>query len=178
MLFTFFLSGCSSTKPIVWTKGDVSFTSFRFFEIKPVVNATGKNDKQEIVSSLTAHFKEQFERQNLQLNNDPQIKNEVLVVESNLLNYGSRDISTTSISAASRRYTRVSFVVLETFLVNKSKSYNVARISTNKEVGYSQYTSDTAEWLLKETAAEVAKEVVQIMQPKIQEQERGIWQQF
>jgi hypothetical protein len=177
MLLTLFFSGCSSIKPIVWTKPDVTFSDFKLFELKPVVNATGKDDKKEISSLLTTQFKEQFERQNLQLNDNPQIKNEVLVVESNLLSYGFRYISTTAIDATQRRHTRVTYLVLDTFLVNKLKGYNVAKITISNEVGYSKYTRDPVEWLLEDTVAAVTKEVVQIMLLKNQELDTSISQQ-
>ena len=164
LLFALCLSGCSATKPVVWKAQDVSFTNFKAFEIQPVFNATGKTIDKDLLSFFTAHLKEQFKLQNLQLIDTPQTKSEVLIVQTEISVYETNKTSylaVFNVDGAGRK----AHCTLRTRLVNKQTGNVVARILTVKEVSVgNKGGKKPQEWVLKETAAAVAKEVVMIMQ--------------
>jgi len=170
LLFTFCLLGCSSTtKPLVWKAKDVALTEFKAFEIEPVINATGKNIQNargkniepEILFFLTAYLKEQFEVKNLQLIDSPQTKSEVLTVQSEILVYEVKSFAGPVLPA---KY-RVDLCILRTRLFQKSSSNVVAEIVTvnQVDVGQGLFEPKSSEYVLKESAAAVAKEVAKMM---------------
>lgn len=170
LLFTFCLLGCTSTtKPLVWKVKDVAITDFKAFEIQPVINATGKNIRNargknielEILSSLTAYLKEQFEVKNLQLIDSPQTESEVLTVQSEILVYEVKSFAGPALPA---KY-RVDLCILRTRLLQKSSSNVVAEIVTvnQADVGQGLFEPKSSEHVLQESAAAVAKEVAKMM---------------
>lgn len=162
LLFTFFLLGCSSTtKPLVWKAEDVAISDFKAFEIQPVLNATDKYIDQEILSILTEYLKEQFEVKNLQLIDPTQTKSEVLTVQSEILVYEVKLF----MSPAPPLKNMMALCILRTRLVQKSSSNVVAEIVTvNKiNVGQGLFEPKSPEYVLKKSAAAVAKEVAKMM---------------
>ena len=85
LLFSLCLSGCSTTKQLIWTDQKVSFSHFETLEILPVFNATGSPLNKDILSLLNAHLKEQFMVHNLQITDAPKTREGVLSVKSNIL---------------------------------------------------------------------------------------------
>jgi len=165
LLFTLCLSGCATTKPVVWKAQDVSFADLKTFYIQPVFNATGSPVKPEILSFLTANLKEQFEMRDMQLTDDPQTKSGVMIVRSELLVFVFRNILSTTTSAGPRN--RIAHCTLRTRLVDKSTSHVVAKILTVKEAGGKMSSGvDSGKWTLKESAAAVAEEVAKMMRDK------------
>jgi len=179
LLFTLCLSGCSTTKPIVWKAQDITFTDFKAFEIRPVFNATGTSVKQDILSFLTASLKEQFELQNLQLSDATQTKSRVLVVQSDILVFTThKQVTGKQVATASSSTYKIAQCSLLTRLINKSTNNVVARISTINEFGVKlQQYEKTHKMILKKSAETVAKEVAQIMQPFEPEPAGSVWQE-
>jgi hypothetical protein len=166
LLFTFCLSGCTTIKPQVWKAQDVSFTNFEAFEIKSSFNATGKSFDQDYLTFLTAYLKKQFKEQNLELNDTPQTKSGILIVETAILVLETEEHSSASSGLQSSWIGKKGKVLcsLSTRLIEKSTSQVVARISTTKAAGQGIYSRlDIKESVLKESAASIAKEVAKLM---------------
>ena len=168
LLITLCLSGCSTTKPVAWKAQDVSFAEFKAFEIQPVFNATDRPVKQDVLSFLAFYLKEQFKVQNLPLTDTPKTKTGVLVVQSDILVYEASQPANTGFSDIgwSGAPRTVSRCTIRTSLSDKSTGQVVAIILTVKGFGMGGIGYETHEWILKESAAAVAKEVAKIMQPK------------
>jgi hypothetical protein len=169
LLFTLFFAGCSTTKPEVWKAQDASFANFNTFEIQPVFNATNRPIKQDILSLLTAHLVEQFEKQNLQLTDTTQNKSGVLIVQIDILVYdANKQINVNSSGVSSVGVgggkPRTSYCTLLTRLVNKSTTQVVAKILTSQNVSFRTQQENAQERVLKNSAAAVAKEVAKMMQ--------------
>jgi hypothetical protein len=161
-LFTLCLLGCSpTTKPLVWKAKDIAISDFQAFEIRPVINATDKHIKQEILSFLTASLKKQFEVKNLQLIDSPETISEVLTVQSEILVY---EVTLFMSPAPPSKY-MIALCILRTRLLQKSSSNVVAEIVTvNKiDVGQGLFEPKNPEYVLQESAAAVAKEVARMM---------------
>ena len=166
LLFTLCLFGCSTKKPQVWVDQDVSLGTFKAFEIQPVFNASDRPVKQDIMAFLTFYLKEQFKVQNLPLSDNRQTKSGILMVQSDMLVYEpSRSSGNLNIAMGGTGATRLARCILRTELIDKSTNKVVAKILTIKEVGVGTMGYETHEWILKESAAAVAKEVAQMMQP-------------
>jgi len=165
LLVTLCLSGCSATKPVIWKARDVSFSHFRSFEIHPVANATDKIVKNDVMTFLTVFLKEQFQVHNLQLADSRLNKSEVLIVQSDILVYEAHKLVNTSQSFINTTgAARKAQCSLRTRLVDKSTNNLVAVILTVNEVAIGTIGYETHEWILKESAAAVAKEVARIIQ--------------
>ena len=162
LLFTFFLLGCSSTtKPLVWKAEDVALSDFTVFEIQPVLNATDKYIDQGILSILTVYLKEQFEVKNLHLIDPTLTKSKVLGVQSEILVYEVKLF----MSPAPPAKNMTALCVLRTRLFQQSSGNVVAEIITvNKSnVGQGLFEPKSPEYVLKKSAAAVAKEVAKMM---------------
>ena len=168
IILTFCVTGCSSTKSVVWKAQDFTFSNSKTFEILPVFNATDSPVKQDIIVFLTAQLKNQLAKQNLQVNDISQTQSGVLNVQSDILVY---EYVTQSLEGS------ISFSVkcsLITRLVDKSTKHVVATISTITIVPGKFRGDDLDKFILKKSAQEVAREVAKIM--LIKEPEPGIWQ--
>jgi len=178
VLFTLFLSGCSTTKPLVWKAQDVSFSNFKAFEIQLVFNATDKPVDKDALSFLTAHLKEQFAVQNLQLNDVPKTKNGILIVQTDMLVYETSKLIAQGGSVGYGGRPTIYHCKLGTRLVDKLTTHVVATIFTVKEVAAQTTPHSPDEWVLKESAAAVAKEVAKMMRPMESEPSSSAWQQL
>jgi len=162
LLFTFFLSGCApTTKPLVWKARDVAISDFNAFEIRPVLNATGKKIEQEILFFLTSHLREQFGVNNLELNGSGQTKSEVLTVQSEILLYEVKSF----MSPAPPAKNVIARCILRTRLYQESSADITAEIITINQidVGQGLLTPKNPERVLQESAAAVAREVAKMM---------------
>ena len=147
---------------------DVSLDNFKAFQIQPVFNASDKPVKQDIMAFLTFYLKEQFKVQNLPLTDTQQTKSKILMVQSNILVYEpARSSGNLNIAMGGTGTTRLVRCILRTDLIDKSTNKVVAKILTIKEVGVGTMGYETHEWILKESAAAVAKEVAQMMQSNV-----------
>ena len=164
ILFTFCISGCTLTKPEVWKAKDVSFTQYKAFEILPVINVSGTPITQDELSIYNTNLKDQLRKQNLQITDTPQTSDVTLNLKSKILNYGFKEIyPPTPMSTANM--IRVASCTILTSLIDKSTNTILAEIKTITEYDTDISIELNANiWILKESAADVAKEVAKIMQ--------------
>ena len=169
-LFALYLIGCSSTtKPLVWKAKDVAISDFKAFEIQQVINTTGGDVDEEIMSFLTASLRTKFKSENLQLIEPQHKSNQVLTVEGEILVYrGKMYVSppppvrnTLWVSTGPPLKKMSSLCILRTRLFQKSSSYVVAEIITVTEVdvGRGLFTPKDPRYVLKESAVAVAQTV-------------------
>ncbi len=155
------LLGCSSTtNPLAWKSNNVDFSEFQNFDIQLVANATGHAVMQDILTFLTGSLKQQFLARDLQLVDGRQTENQVLVVQSEMLKYKfqfftgppppSRDI--------------IGLCILRTRLIQKTTGLIVGEIiTTNRvDVGRGMLEPKTPDSLLRESAAQIAREVAKM----------------
>lgn len=164
LLFALILSGCAATgKPMVWKEKNVSFDTYRTFEIQPVVNETGKDFKQDIASLLTTQLKEQFREKGLPTTDTSGESNGVLMVQSVLLTYEPGNAFKRWLAPGAGK----TQCTLRARLVDKQNNKTVAEIVAAKEVGAGGlYSAGADTWILKEVAAEIAQEVAKMMPPR------------
>ena len=156
ILLTFFLTGCSTTKPVIWKEQDLSFSDFNSFEILPVRIATGYFVEERVVSFLNAQLKEQFEVKNLKLVDTLQTTTGVLSVQCFILLYEPH-------TRVDNLPTRKAQCAIRTHLIEKGTTRVVARILTLSEVGIEMRVDDTYKRVLKKAAAAVAEEVAKLI---------------
>ena len=162
LLVVCFLLGCTSTtKPLVWKAKDFTFSNSMAFEILPVLNATGRNIEPEALYFLTVHLNEQFRVNNLQPNDLPHTKSEVLTVQSEILVFKINLFA----SPAPPQKNMTAVCILRTRLFQKSSVDPVAEIVTVNEidVGQGLFEPKSPEYVLKKSAAAAAKEVARMM---------------
>ena len=155
------LFGCSATKTLIWTDPDINFTNFKAFEIRPVYYAPHIYLNQDILLQMTENLKSEFEKQGLHLNNEPQTKIGILIVEC-LISAYSINLLNSGIGRGSP--TRKARCLLNTRLVDKAKGTPVAEIVTITEFGVDFIGKKTQDLLLEKSASTVVKEVAKIMQ--------------
>ena len=161
LLFSLCLVGCfSTTKPVAWKSGDVVFADFHYFDIQPVANATGHTVMQNIPILLTDSLKQEFMARNLQLVDGQQTGNEILVVQSEILNYKFQFF--TGPPPPSRNI--IGLCSLRTRLIQKSTGHIIGEIITTNQVdvGRGMLEAKTPDSLLQESAAQIAREVAKM----------------
>ena len=156
ILLIFFLTGCSTTKPVTWKEQNLSFSDFNSFEILPVRIETGYVVEEKVVSFLNAQIKEQFEVKNLKLVDTLQTSTGVLSVQCFILLYEAH-------TRVDNLPTRKAQCAIRTLLIEKGTTRVVARILTLSEVGIEMRVDDTYKRVLKKAAAAVAEEVAKLI---------------
>lgn len=158
-LFCLALFGCAASgKPMTWVDKNVEFAKYSSFIIMPVENKTGQIFEQDIPAMLTAQLKEQFEKKSLSLVEDDTDSAGVITVEGDLTLYvGGNAFKRWLAPGAGKTQ-----CTLETRLYDKSNGQLVAEIVAAKEVSAGGlYSVGADEWILKDTASTIAKEVVE-----------------
>ena len=161
LLFTLCLLGCSSTtKPVVWTSSDIVFADFQFFDIQPVINATGHKVMQDTLTFLHDSLKKQFMARNLQIIDGRQTGDDVLVVQTEILNYKFQFF--TGPPPPSRNI--IGRCILRTRLIEKTTGQIVGEIITTNQVdvGRGMLESKSPDSLLRGSAAQVATELAKM----------------
>lgn len=161
LLFAISFAGCSTTKPVVWVARDVSFEDFTSFEIPPVFNVKSLPVNQDILALLTVYLMEEFGSKKLQLNHDPRIKKGILIVQSDLMAYELNKVLVTQQGGS--RVNREASCTLSTRLIDKATNRVVGKIITVKRIGVG-IPGSAQEWILRESAVAVAREVIRITQ--------------
>ena len=162
LFMTLVIWGCSSTsKVVVWQAKDVAVANYKAFEVQPVINARGKPIRQDTLDFLTVVLQEEFEKINLQLSESLQTRNEILTVQTEILAYEPNRLHRLTPSFESGK----ALCILRTRLFQKSLLNAVGEIVTIKEinVGIGLFEPTKPEYVLKESAAVVAKEVAKMM---------------
>jgi hypothetical protein len=159
------LFGCApiTGESTVWIDDGVSFADYQAFEIHPVSNVTGKTFNINISSILTEYLKEQLEDKYLPINYFSKSKRGILTVRSEILVYEPY-VGWPFWSQPTEK----PVCVVRTRLTDETKSplRVVAQINTVVVAGnLGYYFSIDQEVFLQETAIEIAKEAVKIMQP-------------
>ena len=161
LFFSLCLLGCiSTTKPVVWKSADIDFSDFQYFDVQPVANATGHTVMQDIPVFLTDSLKQQFMARGLQLVEDQQIESNVLVVQSEILNYKFQFF--TGPPPPSRNI--IGLCILRTRLIQNATSQIVGEIITTNQVdvGRGMLEAKNPDSLLRESAAQIAREVAKM----------------
>ena len=161
LLFTLCLLGCSSTtKPVVWTSSDIVFADFQFFDIQPVINATGHKVMQDTLTFLHDSLKKQFMARNLQIIDGRQTGDDVLVVQTEILNYKFQFF--TGPPPPSRNI--IGRCILRTQLIDKTTDQIVGEIITTNQVdvGRGMLEHKTPDSLLRRSAAQIATELAKM----------------
>ena len=161
LLFCLCLFGCSSsTGPVVWTSNDIVFADFQYFDIQPVANATGHTIMQNIPIFLTNSLKQQFMARNLQITNGQQTGSNILVVQSEILSYKFQFF--TGPPPPSRNI--IGLCILRTRLIQEKTGHIVGEIITTNQVdvGRGMLEAKSSDSLLQGSAAQVAREVVEM----------------
>jgi hypothetical protein len=165
------LSGCAAStanKPIVWKSHEASLENYKTFEIWPVFNATERPLNPAVTEALTAHLKERFIANQLEVVAIPGSVSGVLVVQSDLLEYLPTVHTNSSMSVWTPGWTRAR-CTLRARLVDKSNSQVVAQIVSAKEVNAGDpgtalgQGNKAHEFILSVVAAEIAAETARLM---------------
>jgi hypothetical protein len=162
IFFILCLSGCSTTKKsTAWKSDDVAFSDFKAFDIQPVSNATGHFLSPEILSSLSANLKEEFEIKKLPLSDSRYTEIEILAVQSEILKYKFQFFKGPPPPSGDI----VGLCIVRTRLLQMPSSHIVAEVITVNQidVGRGVLEPKNPESLLQDAAATIAREVAKML---------------
>ena len=153
--------GCSHmNKPVVWKADHVVFADFHFFAIQPVSNATGHHVMQDTLTFLHGSLEQQFVARNLQPPDSRQTGNDVLVVQTEILNYKFQYFTGPPPPSGNI----IGQCLLRTRLIQETTGVVIGEIiTTNRvDVGRGMLEHKTPDSLLLRSAAQIATEVAKM----------------
>jgi len=162
LVFMLCLSGCSTTKKsTVWKSDDIDFSDFKAFDIQPVSNATGHFLSPEILSSLKANLKKEFEVKNLSLSKSRHAESDLLTVQSEILKYKFQFFKGPPPPSGDI----VGLCIVRTQLLKMPSNHIVAEIITVNQidVGRGMLEPKKPESLLQDVAATIVREIAKMM---------------
>ena len=164
-LFTLFfclcLFGCSpSPGPVAWKNDKFVFSDFQYFDIQPVINATGHHVMQDPMAFLHGSLRQQFMARNLQIIDGRQTGDDVLVVQTELLNYKFQYFTGPPPPSGNI----IGRCILRTRLIQETTGVVVGEIITTNsvDVGRGMLEQKTPDSLLRRSAEQIATEVVKM----------------
>ena len=164
LLFCLCLFGCSpSPGPVAWKSDQVVFSDFQFFDIQPVINATGHHVMQDTLTFLHRSLRQQFVARNLQIIDGRQTGDDVLFVQTELLNNKFQYFTGPPPPSGNI----IGRCILRTRLIQETTGVVVGEIITTNQVdvGRGLLEAKSPDSLLQGSAAQVAKEVAKMRGP-------------
>lgn len=164
VLFCLCLFGCSSSPgPVAWKNDKFVFSDFQIFHIQPVINATGHHVMQDTLTFLHRSLRQQFMAKNLQIIDGRQTGNDVMVVQTELLNYKFQYFTGPPPPSGNI----IGRCILRTRLIQETTGVVVGEIITTNQVdvGRGLLEAKSPDSLLQGSAAQVAREVAKMRGP-------------
>ena len=161
LLCSLCLYGCShNNKPVVWKSDHVVFADFQFFAIQPVINATGHHLMQDTLTFLHDSLVQEFMDRNLQPVHGRPTGNDVLVVQTEILNYKFQYFTGPPPPSGNI----IGQCILRTRLIQETTGVVIGEIiTTNRvDVGRGMLEHKTPDSLLLRSAAQIATEVAKM----------------
>lgn len=89
VFLSFYLSGCVTSKPMVFTDKKVSLVDYKVFEVPAVLNETGKTFEFDVADTLTQNIKSKLIGKGYIVSDGTATSEQVLTIKSSLLSYES-----------------------------------------------------------------------------------------
>jgi len=88
-LIVLIISGCATSKPMVFTDKKVSLVDYKVFEVPAVLNETGKTFEFDVADTLTQNIKSKLIDKGYKVSDGTATSEKVLTIKSSLLSYES-----------------------------------------------------------------------------------------
>lgn len=165
------LGGCShtTTNPSVWRARDVAFSSYQMLEILPLFNTTGQPIAKELLEYYNELLEKELAERNLVTSSSTQNTiNGILLVQSSVVRYDTnKAVPLYDISYIVNSLSRKSFAVLNTLLIDKNTTREVANITTATTSGaVGSLLNDASKRFFHEIAEATAVEIAKVMAPE------------
>ena len=161
LLCSLCLYGCShNNKPVAWKANKFVFSDVQYFDIQPVINATGHHVMQDTLTFLHDSLGQQFMARNLLPVEGRQTGNDVLVVQTELLSYKFQYFTGPPPPSGNI----IGRCILRARLIQETTGAVVGEIITTEsvDVGRGMLEQKTPDSLLRRSAAQIATEVAKM----------------
>ncbi len=115
LIFIIFMSGCVTSKPMVYIQKDVSLAGYTMFEVPPMQNTSGKTYQFDVSNTLTQHIRTKLKDKGFTVSDGRTISGKTMVIKTSLISYEP--------GSAIKRWVAPGFgktqVTVETLLIDK-----------------------------------------------------------
>ena len=87
LFFIIFMSGCVTSKPMVYMERDISLASYSMFEVPPTKDITGETYEFDVSNTLTQNIKSKLRDKGFVVSNGTITSGKILVIKSSLISY-------------------------------------------------------------------------------------------
>lgn len=158
-----FISGCVTSKPMVYMQRDASLANYNIFEVPPMRNLSGKTYKFDVSNTLTQHIKSKLKDKGFAIFNGRTIVGKTLVIKTSLISYEP--------GSAIKRWFAPGFgktqVTVETILIDKKTRRTLGEfISADTVSSGGLFSAGADKSILDSTAAGIVGEIEKIIKGK------------
>ena len=87
LIFVIIITGCVTSKPMVYMEKGVSLSDYNVFEVLPVQNETGKTYEFDVTNTLSQNIKSKLKEKGFQVADATAASGKVLIIKATLLSY-------------------------------------------------------------------------------------------
>lgn len=162
-IFVIFMSGCVTSKPMVYMQKDVSLASYSVLEVPPTQDITGKTYEFDVSNTLTQHIRSKLKDKEFTVSDGRTTSGKTLVVKTSLISYDP--------GSAVKRWFAVGHgktqVTVETLLIDKKTRKSLGEFMSADTVSSGGLFSAGADKsFLDSIATGIVDEIEKMMQSK------------